>query len=155
MPLLSESHNFFSEICMESHNFFSEICMESHNFFSEMCMESHNFDDMLVLPAKSRHGRVFLPESIYRRMLRISRIFRWLPRCDCPITLRLKDATTLTVGRDLRQPRLHNPAGRICHVCLSNINKKTETRLGTSLHLSDGNCKFPSHGFRMAYSEER
>lgn len=30
-----------------------------------------------------------------------------------------------------------------------------ETRIGTSLQLSDGNCKFPSHGFRMAYSEER
>ena len=51
------------------------LLSESHNFFSEMCMESHNFDDMLVLPAKSRHGRVFLPESIYRRMLRISRMY--------------------------------------------------------------------------------
>jgi len=51
----------------------------------------------------------------------------------------------------------HDSATRqaIRHICRSDIHKKTETRQGTSLQLSDGNCKFPSHGFRMAYSEER
>ena len=91
----------------------------------------------------------------YRRMLRISRIFWWLPRCDSPTTLRLKDATSRNRRSRPTAATTPQPGRPSAMDTVATYTNTIETRIGTSLQLSDRNCKFPSHGFQMAYSEER